>query len=72
VSVSTLDEKTALVVVDLQKGILGLPTAPHRPDEVLARTVVLADAFRARGLPVVLVRVGFGSTQEILDLLGKG
>jgi nicotinamidase-related amidase len=61
VSVSTVDEKTALVVIDLQRGILGLPTAPHRPDQVLARTVALADAFRVRGLPVVLVRVSFAA-----------
>jgi nicotinamidase-related amidase len=61
VTVSAIDPTTALVVVDLQKGILGLPTVPHAPDEVLARSVALADAFRARGLPVVLVRVSFAA-----------
>ncbi|MFE5294687.1 hydrolase [Isoptericola sp. NPDC056618] len=54
---TTLDARTALVVVDLQAGILAVPTAPHAADAVLARTIELADAFRARDLPVVLVRV---------------
>ena len=55
--VSTLDPKPALVVVDLQNGIVVLPGAK----EALARTVELADAFRARGYPVVLVRVTFAA-----------
>jgi nicotinamidase-related amidase len=61
VTVSTLDERTALVVIDLQQGIMALPTVPHAPADVLARTVGLADAFRAHGLPVVLVRVSFAA-----------
>ncbi|GHI85360.1 hydrolase [Streptomyces xanthophaeus] len=53
-----LDEQTALVLIDLQKGILGLPLT--RPaDEVLHQGVRLAQAFRARKLPVVLVRVAW-------------
>ncbi len=54
--VTTLDAKTALVVIDLQKGIVSLPTA-HPVGEVVARASALADAFRSRGLPVVLVTV---------------
>ncbi len=53
---TTLDAKTALVVIDLQKGIVGLPTA-HPAGEVMARASALADAFRSHGLPVVLVTV---------------
>ncbi|MFH8734009.1 MULTISPECIES: hydrolase [unclassified Streptomyces] len=56
-ALTTLDEHTALVVVDLQKGIVGAPTTPYSGPEVVARSVELADAFRAHGLPVVLVRV---------------
>jgi nicotinamidase-related amidase len=53
-TVSTLDPKTALIVVDLQKGILSFPTV--RPiDGVVANSAALADAFRSRQLPVVLV-----------------
>lgn len=53
-TISTLDEKSALLVVDLQKGIAGLPTA-HPMAEVVAGAATLADAFRERGLPVVLI-----------------
>ncbi|MGW6399643.1 hydrolase [Streptomyces sp. NPDC055134] len=56
-ALTTLDERTALVVVDLQRGIVGAPTTPYSGPEVVARSVELADAFRAHGLPVVLVRV---------------
>jgi nicotinamidase-related amidase len=51
-----LDPVAALVVIDLQKGIAGLPTA-HPMHEILERSAQLARAFRQRGLPVVLVNV---------------
>ncbi|MFE0172084.1 isochorismatase family protein [Streptomyces sp. NPDC059002] len=57
---TVLDPTTALVLVDLQKGITGLPTV-HPAHEVVERAARLADAFRARGLPVVLVRVTGGA-----------
>lgn len=60
-SVTTLDPKSALIVVDLQKGIAGLPTAPHSSADVIAHSATLAEAFRAKGLPVVLVRVTGGA-----------
>ncbi|MFE2526774.1 isochorismatase family protein [Streptomyces sp. NPDC059382] len=53
-----LDSATALVLVDLQNGILALPTTRPAP-EVLKNGIALAEAFRARGLPVVLVRVAW-------------
>ncbi|SFE00424.1 Nicotinamidase-related amidase [Actinacidiphila alni] len=53
---TTLDPRTALVVIDLQRGIVALPTA-HPAQEVVARSAKLAAAFRERGLPVVLVNV---------------
>jgi nicotinamidase-related amidase len=55
-AVTTLDPKIALVVIDLQCGILRFPTA-HPVDEVVRHAGVLADAFRSHGLPVVLVTV---------------
>jgi len=51
-----LDPMTALIVVDLQKGVVALPLV-HPIGEVVARACALADAFRARGLPVALVNV---------------
>ena len=53
---TTLDAKAALIVIDLQKGIVGMPTV-HPVPEIVVRTAELARAFRKRGLPVVLVNV---------------
>ncbi|MDY0747612.1 isochorismatase family protein [Paucibacter sp. R3-3] len=57
---TTLDPRTALIVVDLQKGIVALPLA-HPVENVIGRTRALLDAFRKRGLPVVLVNVAGGA-----------
>lgn len=51
--VTALDPRTALVVIDLQKGISRFTTV-HPFAAIVANTVRLAEAFRARGLPVVL------------------
>jgi nicotinamidase-related amidase len=51
---STLDPVTALVVIDLQKGVVGIPCV-HPMDEIVSNSARLAAAFRAHGLPVVLV-----------------
>lgn len=50
---------TALVVIDLQEGILPFAGGPHSAQDVVARSAKLADKFRANGSPVVLVRVGW-------------
>lgn len=55
--VTQLDPRTALVVIDLQQGTAAGDKAPHPINEVIDRTVTLADAFRSRGLAVVLVRM---------------
>jgi nicotinamidase-related amidase len=55
-TISILDPKPALLVVDLQKGIVGLPTV-HPIDGVIQNSVALIEAFRARKLPVVLINV---------------
>ncbi len=64
--VTALDPKTALVVIDLQKGITALPTA-HAIAPVIANAARLAHAFRAAKLPVVLVNVT--TVGDGLDLL---
>jgi nicotinamidase-related amidase len=61
VPVTTLDPKTALVVIDLQNAVAALPGEPYATADVINRTVELADAFRKRDLPVVLVRVSFSA-----------
>ena len=55
-TVTTLDPKTALIVVDLQKGIVSRP-AVHPMDSVVKHAGALTEAFRGQGLPVVLVNV---------------
>jgi nicotinamidase-related amidase len=55
---TALDPKTALVVIDLQKGIVSYPTV-HPMGGITSNTVRLAEAFRRAELPVVLVTVAF-------------
>jgi nicotinamidase-related amidase len=55
-SVTVIDPRIALIVIDLQKGIVSLPTA-HPIGEVVKQASALANAFRRHHLPVVLVNV---------------
>ncbi|MGJ4905397.1 isochorismatase family protein [Bradyrhizobium sp. HKCCYLS2058] len=55
-ALTQLDLNTALIVVDLQKGIVGASLL-HPIGEVIARASALAERFRALRLPVVLVNV---------------
>ena len=55
----TLDTATtALVLIDLQNGIVAMNVHPQPSAEVVARAKSLAQAFRAVHAPVVLVTVG--------------
>jgi len=58
--VTTLDPHTALVLIDLQAGIVAMPTV-HEIGGVITQARALADAFRAKNLPVVLVNVTGGA-----------
>lgn len=53
---TTLDPNTALIVIDLQKGILS-GNVIHPISGIIHRTRALLDGFRAKNLPVVLVNV---------------
>jgi nicotinamidase-related amidase len=76
VTFTHLDTRTALLVIDLQQGIVGLPLA-HPAEDVISKTSALIDAFRRSTLPVVLVNVagsppgrtdqGTGSRQSFPD-----
>jgi nicotinamidase-related amidase len=62
----SLDPKvTALVLIDLQRGIVGRQAAPHATADVVRNGVRLADALRAKGGLVVFVRVNIS---EVLSL----
>ena len=55
-AVTALDPKSALILIDLQKGIVAYPTV-HPAGEAVKHAGALADAFRRHSLPVVLVNV---------------
>jgi nicotinamidase-related amidase len=55
-----LDPTTALIVVDLQNGLINSPFI-HPIAGVIERTCALLHAFRRRDLPVVLVNVAGGA-----------
>jgi nicotinamidase-related amidase len=50
-------QSTALVLIDLQNGILGIALAPNSAQEILDKGRALARRFRASGAPVVLLNV---------------
>jgi nicotinamidase-related amidase len=50
--------RTAIVVIDLQKGIVGFPGNPHSAQSVIANTLSLLDAARSAGAQPILVHVG--------------
>ena len=55
-TLDALDPRPALIVIDLQAGTLANSTV-HPAADILARSVELLDAFRAKGLPVALATV---------------
>ena len=58
-------KKTALVVIDLQKGLAGRQTAPHSPTKVIENASKLANSFRNNGMPVFLVHVQFSEKDSL-------
>jgi nicotinamidase-related amidase len=65
-------KRTALISIDLQNGIVGLPVVPHAAADVVSRVAQLADALRDAGGLVVFVTVanstdGADALAPILD-----
>lgn len=54
--VTSLDKNTALVLIDLQNGIVNFPVV-HPIEGILANAAKLVEAFRKAGLPIVVVNV---------------
>ena len=50
-------EKSAIVVIDLQKGITSIPTEPYAAGVVIENAAKLISAFRKNNMPVFLVHV---------------
>lgn len=59
-TLTIIDPKTALLVIDLQKGILNAPFISPIGD-VIERSRMLIDAFRRLKLPIVLINVAGGA-----------
>jgi nicotinamidase-related amidase len=55
---------TALVLIDLQNGVLGRKLAPISADELVARGKALAEKFRAAGALVVLVNAALRAEDQ--------
>jgi nicotinamidase-related amidase len=49
--------KTALVIIDLQKGIVSQPTKPYLAQDVIKNASKLVNVFRKNNMPVFLVHV---------------
>jgi nicotinamidase-related amidase len=58
-------KKTALVLIDLQNGIVATPSFPHSPAEVMAKGKLLAQTFRAKAATVVYVRVDMANVLNL-------
>ncbi|MGC0367041.1 nicotinamidase-related amidase [Rhodococcus sp. 27YEA15] len=69
---TSIDNNAALVVLDLQVGTAGLPSVPNALSDIIERSVALADAFRAKNLPVIWVNVAGGSTARTQAGAGGG
>ena len=62
-------KKTALVIIDLQQGIVARAAAPHSSAKVMERSSQLAKAFRVKGGIVVYVRVNMSDALRLLRRL---
>ncbi|MBC2364396.1 hydrolase [Listeria booriae] len=60
-------EKTALVLIDLQNGILSRNCAPYTAEEIIERAKALVEAFTEKGGFVVLVRVSSLDGKDMLQ-----
>ncbi|MBE0649674.1 MAG: hydrolase [Bacteroidales bacterium] len=51
------NEHTALVVIDLQKGIVAMPTEPYSSKQVIENSLKIIESARKNKMPVFLVHV---------------
>jgi nicotinamidase-related amidase len=63
--ITAIDDKAALIVLDLQVATAGMPTTPNAAADIFQRSSGLAKAFRDKGLPVVWVNVAGGSSGRV-------
>jgi nicotinamidase-related amidase len=70
-SIQALDLQTALIVVDLQKGVVAHPLV-HPASTVVSNAAELVASFRNKKLPVVLVTVAGTAPGRTTQALTKG
>jgi nicotinamidase-related amidase len=70
-AITALDAKSALILIDLQKGFVASTTA-HPIGEVVKHAAALADTFRRHALPVVLVNVTGGAAGRTEQVRPRG
>lgn len=58
-------KKTALVLIDLQKGIVGRDTKPYPASSVVGNAARLVQKFRSNGMPIFFVHVGSGNSLPV-------
>ena len=68
-SLRLFPKSTALVLIDLQKGITSFQVEPHPTEVVLENASLLANEFRGLNAPVFLVRAAFPSGPPALNLV---
>jgi len=66
-SLTLFPKSTALVLIDLQKGITSFPVEPHPSAVVVENATLLANQFRDLNAPVFLVRVAFPAGPAALN-----
>lgn len=59
-------KKTALLIIDLQKGILEMPTQPHSTQEILKNAHKLVSTFRQQDAFIAFIRVQFHDGKDKL------
>ncbi len=64
--------KTALILIDLQNGIMAMPMQPHAKEGVLSKANELVNAFRKVDSPVVFVRVDLASMNRLTTDVSHG
>lgn len=69
--INTLDKNCALIVIDLQRGIVPLPEAAEA-ERAVKQSVALIEAFHTHKQPVVLVNVNGGAPGRTDAVAGRG
>jgi nicotinamidase-related amidase len=68
-SFTLFPKSTALVLIDLQSGIISFPLEPRPGNQVVENATALAKRFREVNAPVFLIRVAFPAGAAALDLV---